>query len=157
MSKTKKIMEVLTYQYYDTDPETGKPINMGIKPVFETAGAACADVAVPVTYTIPPHNGMKLNLRIGFDIPEGYNIIMYPRSSLLIKYGIISPVSKIDWDFKLAPVSVPVFNLTDVPVTFEAGTRVAQIELVPMGVEPIDWERKMVARDLNGFGGTGDK
>lgn len=155
MAKAKKLMEVLTYQYYDNEEGSNKPINCGIKPVFETAGAACADVAVPIDYTVPPHSGMKLNLRIGFDIPEGYKIKMYPRSSLLVKYGIISPVSIIDWDFKMAPVSVPVFNLSDEPVTFKRGDRIVQIELVPMGVEPVDWERKMVARDLNGFGGTG--
>lgn len=156
MQKVKHLTEVLTYQYYDED-ENGKRTNMGIKPVFQTKGAACADVAIPREVTIPPNSGAKVDLMIGFDIPQGHKIVMYPRSSLLIKHGLMSPVSIIDWDFKMAKVSWPVWNCSNTWVKLEAGTRVAQVELVPMGIEPVDWIRKDVVRDLNGFGGTGDK
>lgn len=147
-------MSVPTYQFYDTDV-LGKHVHLGVMPVYKTAGAACADIALPRGYEVQPKSGAKLGLKIGFEIPEGYKIVMYPRSSTLMEYGIISPVSIIDWDYKMAEVSFPCFNLTDKPVVLMEGTRVAQIELVPMGIEVEEWKRENNIRSLNGFGGTG--
>lgn len=144
-----------TYLYYDTD-ENGIRTSIGIKPIFMTPGAACADAAIPKQVTIKAGERTKVDLMIGFDIPEGYCLKMYPRSSLLIKHGLLSPVSIIDWDYKYARVSWPVVNVSGEDVTLDAGTRVVQLELCKQS-EPADWERLSTPRDLGGFGGTGDK
>lgn len=144
-----------TYLYYDTD-DNGNRVNMGKKPCFMTKGAACADVAIPANVTIKAGERKLIDLMLGFDIPEGYCIKMYPRSSLLVKYGLLSPVSIIDWDYKYAHVRWPVVNVSKDDVNLEAGTRVAQVYLCKQS-EQGDWERKNVARDLGGFGGTGEK
>lgn len=147
-----KAIDVETYlMYKDAD---GNDIPQGIQPVFKTAGAACADVAAPVKWVIKPHTAEKIPLNVSFIIPKGYYIRMYPRSSLLIKKGLMQPVSIIDNDY-MGNVHVPVFNLTDKEVVIEAGERIAQIELVKCGDRPDSWHKEDGTRDQAGFGGTG--
>lgn len=124
----------------------------GILPKFMTAGAACADVAVPDRIYISPQSSVKIDLLVSFDIPEGYKIVMYPRSSLLVKKGLLSPVSIIDSDYK-GHVHVVLSNITNKGITLEKGERVAQIELqsVIKGI----WPTVNQSRDQKGFGGTG--
>lgn len=124
----------------------------GVKPVYQTKEAACADVCSPSECIIPPHSSYRIDLLVSFNIPEGHKIVMYPRSSLLINKGLIQPVSIIDADYH-GHVHVPLFNLTDTAVTIERGERIAQIELVPV-YNCKDWPRKQEER-TGGFGSTG--
>jgi deoxyuridine 5'-triphosphate nucleotidohydrolase len=94
-------------------------------------------------------------LQIGFDIPNGYKIVMYPRSSLMIKYGIVQPTSVIDSDYSGMEVHVPLYNTSDKRVELPAGTRVAQIECVPV-YDCLDWNHESAER-TGGFGSTGSK
>lgn len=141
------------YQFYEKD-QNGRPLIRGKKPVYMTKKAACADVALPFNLTIPAHTGVKEDLWIGFEIPDGYKVVMYPRSSLLVKYGLMQPVSIIDADYSGQRVHVPLYNLTDKDVTLNAGTRVAQIECVPC-YDCQDWEHENAERGIGGFGSTG--
>lgn len=126
----------------------------GRRPVFKTEGAACADVALPRETTIQPGEVIKADLLIMFDIPKGYVVRMYPRSSLLVKFGVMSPTTNIDWDYK-GHVHVPLINLSDKPVTFMEGERIAQVECVKCGPRPDNWIQETNKRDQNGFGGSG--
>lgn len=124
----------------------------GTLPVYQTKEAACADVCCPSDVYIPPHSSYRIDSLVSFKIPKGYKIIMYPRSSLLIKKGLIQPVSIIDADYH-GHVHVPLFNILDVPVHIERGERIAQIELVP-SYNCTNWPRKQEER-TGGFGSTG--
>lgn len=125
------------------------------KPCFMTKGAACADVYLPGNITIPAGKAVRVPLDISFSMPAGYKIVMYPRSSLLIKRGLMSPVSIIDADYT-GCVHVPLFNVTSEDVDLKAGERVAQIELYKNESRySVDWEQDDIERDQNGFGGTG--
>ena len=130
--------------------------NTGIMPVFKTKGAACADVAIPSKTPILAHETAKIDLLVSFDIPEGYKVIMYPRSSLLVKRGLMQPVSIIDSDYK-GHVHVPIHNLTNTTIFLDAGERVAQIECVSApGADTFENVAvENAERDQNGFGGTG--
>ena len=132
-------------------------------PCFMTKGAACADMFLPADVTIPPmdinkslkDNIVKVPLDVSFDIPSGFKIVMYPRSSLLIKRGLIQPVSIIDEDYH-GNVHAPLVNITNEPIELKAGERLVQIELqlaTPKGI--CDWDAVESERDQNGFGGTG--
>lgn len=129
--------------------------NVGKPPVYKTSGAACADIAVPKNITIPPHGIVKVDLLLKFNIPRGYKIVMYPRSSLLIKHGLMQPTSIIDSDYH-GHVHAPLVNLTEEPVELEAGERVAQIECVT-AYEALNWCKDFVERGDEGFGTTGGK
>lgn len=132
-------------------------------PCFMTKGAACADMFLPADVTIPPmdiskslkDNIVKVPLDVSFDIPSGFKIVMYPRSSLLIKRGLIQPVSIIDEDYH-GNVHAPLVNITNEPIELKAGERLVQIELQRAMPKVIcDWDTVESERDQNGFGGTG--
>lgn len=132
-------------------------------PCFMTIGAACADMFLPADVTIPPmdlnkslkDNIVKVPLDVAFDIPAGLKIVMYPRSSLLIKRGLIQPVSIIDEDYH-GNVHAPLVNITNEPIVLKAGERIAQIEVqLAMAKGICDWNMVESERDQNGFGGTG--
>ena len=72
--------------------------NSGHMPVYMTKEAACADVTLPCDVTIYPGEVVKIDLLIGFEIPNGYKLVMYPRSSLLFNNSVLSPTSTIDSD-----------------------------------------------------------
>lgn len=124
-----------------------------LEPVYMTDGAACADVAIPCDITINPGQCAVVPLGLGFDIPLFFKIVMYPRSSLLTKYGIMQPTSIIDHDYSGKEVHAPLFNATNSVIVLQKGTRVAQIECVPV-YDCTSWPRKLVER-TGGFGSTG--
>lgn len=134
-----------------------KPIYLGSgahAPVYKTKEAACADVCLPVDVTIKPGEVACPGLQLGFDIPAGCKIVMYPRSSLLVKKGIVQPTSIIDADYRGMEVHVPLYNTTNKPITLKAGERVAQIEV--QRVEHVaDWVLEANER-TGGFGSTGE-
>lgn len=154
MSKARKV-SCAAYLFFDGDDWHTSKIK-GINPVYKTKGAACADIAIPEQVVIPPHTTVCPDLYLGFEIPAGYKIIMYPRSSLLVKRGIMQPVSIIDYDYSGQHVRIPLHNLTDKEIVLEAGERVAQIECVPM-YDCEDWnhEGSQRAKVNGGFGSTG--
>lgn len=134
-----------------------KPIILGPNgkvPVYKTKQAACADVYLPEDVTIEPGKVACPGLQLGFEIPAGNKIVMYPRSSLLVKFGIIQPTSIIDADYSGMEIHAPLYNATDKPVTLKAGDRVAQIELQEYS-RVLDWDFESNER-TGGFGSTGE-
>ena len=134
-----------------------KPIILGPNgkvPVYKTKQAACADVYLPEDVTIEPGKVACPGLQLGFEIPAGSKIVMYPRSSLLVKFGIIQPTSIIDADYSGMEIHAPLYNTTDKPVTLKAGDRVAQIELQSY-TRVLDWKFESNER-TGGFGSTGE-
>ena len=125
----------------------------GIKPEYQTREAACADVALPERLVLKAGEIKMVGLQIGFEIPNGFKIVMYPRSSLMIKYGLIQPTSIIDSDYSNMEVHVPLYNTSNKRVELPAGTRVAQIECVPV-CDCTDWLHKSNER-TGGVGSTG--
>ena len=134
-----------------------KPIILGPNgkvPVYKTKQAACADVYLPEDVTIEPGKVACPGLQLGFEIPAGNKIVTYPRSSLLVKFGIIQPTSIIDADYSGMEIHAPLYNATDKPVTLKAGDRVAQIELQEYS-RVLDWNFESNER-TGGFGSTGE-
>jgi len=155
MAITKKECEVYLFgEQITLESGRKKTRPEGIRPVYKTAGAAAADLAVPTDVSIEPLTVVKIPLKIGFEIPKGYCIKLYPRSSLLIKKGLIQPVSIIDQDFSGNEVSAPVYNLNNHTVTLEKGERICQAMLEPV-IDCIDWDHEKNERGSAGFGTTG--
>lgn len=127
----------------------------GKVPVYKTRQAACADVFLPEDVTIEPGKVACPGLQLGFSIPAGNKIVMYPRSSLLVKFGIMQPTSIIDADYSGMEIHVPLYNTTDKPVTLKAGNRVAQVELHEYE-RILDWNFEDNER-TGGLGSTGEK
>lgn len=127
----------------------------GFVPEYATRGAAAADIRLPERVTLRPGITEVVPLRIGFGIPKGWCVKMYPRSSLLPKKGIMSPVSVIDSDYSGMEVHAILRNVTDVDVTLERGERVLQA--MPEKVHrPPEWP-VMDAEREGGLGSTGER
>ena len=124
----------------------------GIKPVYSTKEAAAADIAIPADVCIKAHESVCVDLLLRTNIAVGYCLLMFPRSSLLVKQGLMMPVSVIDSDYKLN-IHAPLHNLTDNDITLTAGMRVAQVMLQDCSIRVtnnfVDKERD------GGFGSTG--
>lgn len=103
-------------------------VHKGIPPVYATTKSAAADIAVPVGITVKAKSTLYVDLLLRTNIGLGYCILMFPRSSLLMKHKLVMPVSVIDSDYKLN-IHAPLYNPTDEDIYLEAGTRVAQIML----------------------------
>lgn len=124
------------------------------RPCYMTEHAACADLFLPADVTIEPHETAKVPLGIAFDMPRGTHLKFYPRSSLLVNMGLISPVSVIDCDYK-GEVHAVLHNVSDRPVELLKGERVLQAEIIDETYYGCDWDHVNQERDQNGFGGTG--
>ena len=145
-------------RFYDVEVKTrlmeDEEGHKGKVPIYATEGSACADLASPCDVDIQPRSGCVIDLLLQFDIPKGFKLVMYPRSSLLVKKGLFQPVSIIDSDYK-DNIHVPLFNPTDRVVSIKEGERLAQIS--PECVTQCNsWFQNNAVRN-GGFGSTGTR
>jgi dUTPase len=74
--------------------------NTGIAPVWATDESACFDLFLAQSLAVPfAGDTVKSSLLVAFDIPKGYCVKLYPRSSTLLQWGLDIPVSIIDRDY----------------------------------------------------------
>jgi dUTP pyrophosphatase len=99
--------------------------------------------------------------QLAHDLPRdetgGLAMLVLPRSSLPLKYGLILPNAPglIDADYS-EPIGIIVHNLRDESVALSAGTRVAQAVFVELRFPRLDVvESADPTRDRGGFGSTG--
>ncbi|MCH5305758.1 MAG: dUTP diphosphatase [Rikenella sp.] len=131
-------------------------------PAYETTQAVGLDVraATAEPLTIGPLQRVMVPTGLYFQIPEGYEIQVRPRSGLAAKYGItvINSPGTIDPDYR-GELKVLLVNLSNEPFVMQPGERVAQ--LVFARCERLVWEEAVVLdetqRGAGGFGSTGMK
>ena len=131
-------------------------------PAYETAQAVGLDVRAHTLepITIGPLERVMVPTGLYFQIPEGYEIQVRPRSGLAAKYGItvINSPGTIDPDYR-GELKVLLVNLSNEPFEMQPGERVAQ--LVFARYERLAWEEAVVLdetrRGEGGFGSTGVK
>jgi dUTP pyrophosphatase len=155
-------------------------------PEFATEGSACFDLrfqpqddsllkyytawnekreirfsADTTEFVIDPGERLLAPTGLILDIPEGYEVNVYPRSGLSFKKGLAlaNCVGKIDWDY-IDPLFVLLHNTSNSPVTIERYERIAQAQLVELvKYKVLNIAKKpeqKTARD-GGFGSTGEK
>ena len=94
-----------------------------------------------------------------FDIPAGYSVRLYPRSSLALKQGmsLANNVAIIDSDY-VQPVYMMVYNISGYQQFVKNGERICQAELVreqpSVLMEVNERPERKTDRD-GGFGSTG--
>jgi dUTP pyrophosphatase len=123
-----------------------------------TANASGCDVAAAVDKDINIPSGGRELIPTGliFEIPEGFEVQVRPRSGLAAKHGVtvLNSPGTIDADYR-GEVKVILVNLGREPFTVKRGERIAQI--VPARVaHEIDFkETGEVSGTLRGTGGFG--
>ena len=133
-------------------------------PAYETIGAAGMDLRAAVG------DGEPLVLRPGrralvptgfvFEVPEGYEGQVRPRSGLAFKHGItcLNTPGTIDSDYR-GEVKVLLVNLGDEDFAIERGMRIAQMVIAPVVRATIGEVEQTndTGRGAGGFGSTGVK
>ena len=93
-----------------------------------------------------------------FEIPNGFELQVRPRSGLSLKKGLTIPNTPgtIDSDYR-GELKIIVINLSDKDVIIEDQQRVAQVVLCPVFQAQLKWADNLKAteRGAKGFGSTG--
>jgi dUTP pyrophosphatase len=119
-----------------------------------TEGAGCFDLICRQTVTIPPHQIKAIPQNVAIEVPDGHVCLLFSRSSTPLRKGImlangvgvVDPFYCGDKDEFLAFFH----NITDEPITVEAGDKVVQ----GMFVKPqaIQWQ-EVSSMNSAGHGG----
>lgn len=131
-------------------------------PSYASEGAAGMDVRAAVPdgepLTLEPMQRAAIPTGLVFEIPEGFEIQVRPRSGLALKHGMtcLNTPGTIDWDYR-GEVKIILANLGSEPVEIARGMRIAQLVVAPVVRARI--ELRTVAgqtrRGAGGFGSTG--
>lgn len=128
-------------------------------PQYHSAGAAAFDFVTRETTVIAPRSLGLVPGNVVVKVPDGYALLVLPRSSLPRKKGLICPHSLglIDQDYHGPDdeIFVQVQNVTDAPVTVERGERIAQGLFVRIDRAQFVEVDDHGAPTRGGFGSTG--
>ncbi|KAA3513023.1 dUTP diphosphatase [Agrobacterium rosae] len=131
-------------------------------PSYETSGAAGMDLraAVPSDEPLVLKPGARALVPTGFifEVPQGFEAQIRPRSGLAIKNGItcLNTPGTVDSDYR-GEVKVILANLGQEDFAVERGMRIAQMVIAPVTQVAVFevTETSDTARGTGGFGSTG--
>jgi dUTP pyrophosphatase len=117
-------------------------------------GAACFDLICREDVTIPPHQLKAVPQNIALQVPTGYALLLFSRSSTPLRKGLIlaNGVGVVDSFYNGDKDENLAFflNVTDSPVEVRAGEKIVQGMIVK--TEPITWA-ELEALEHEGVGG----
>lgn len=128
-------------------------------PQYHSAGAVGFDLITRKTTVIEPGTITLVPGNVIVKVPEGFALLIIPRSSLPRKKALVCPhsIGVIDQDYhgEKDELLVQVQNISNAPVTVERGERIAQGMFVK--VEKAEWEEVdgHGKETRGGFGSTG--
>lgn len=125
-------------------------------PKQESMGAAGYDLRAAYGFTLNPWQRELVGTGFAWAIPEGFMGIIRPRSGLAVKYGLHVLAGLIDSDYR-GELGVLLVNLGDSPVTFSAGSRIAQMAVTTCYQQHITEVDDLdgTGRGAGGFGSSG--
>jgi dUTP pyrophosphatase len=127
-------------------------------PKYALPGDAGFDLFVGEKVVLAPMERASINTGYKMEIPNGHVGIIYEKSGLSFKYGIITYGNVIDSGYR-GEVRVGVMNLGKEAYTFEPGNKVAQMiihEYCEVDFKEVkDGELSSSDRGERGFGSTG--
>lgn len=128
-------------------------------PARQSAHAAGYDVAsAEPDFVFAPGERRAVATGLTFEIPEGYEMQVRPRSGLALKHGITLPNAPgtIDADYR-GELKVVMQNGGQEPVTIRRGERIAQLVFARHETPALEETGALgeTARGAGGFGSTG--
>ena len=126
-------------------------------PKQSTQGAAGMDFYLTQPVRFEPNHSKKVPLGVAVEIPEGYVMLLIPRSSTW-KTPLRMPnsVGVIDSDYR-GEVCALLRNTSDFTITADVGERLVQGVIVPVPsiqIQEVE-ELSETSRGVGGFGSTG--
>ena len=137
-----------------------KILDGAILPSYKTSGSAGADICALLDEPKIIKVGERFAVPTGlsFEIPEGYEIQIRPRSGLALNNGVtcLNAPGTIDSDYR-GEVKIILINLGSEDFVVNNGDRIAQAVIAPVtqGVFSIASELSSTSRGEGGFGSTG--
>lgn len=131
-----------------------------IIPTYATDGSACFDLyAVEDGYVDDiSHPNIKIGTGLAFEIPTGYQMLIFPRSGIAFKNNVTltNAVGVVDADF-IGEVCVLLSAHGDGVLNIKKGDRIAQAQLMPVHRVTFQevTELTETERGTGGFGSTG--
>ena len=131
-----------------------------VVPCYKTEGAAGADVCALLDENVLLKKGQRTIIPTGlfFEIPQGYEIQVRPRSGLAAKNGVtvLNTPGTIDSDYR-GELKVILINLGDEDFEIKSGDRIAQIIVAPVTIGNFIRADSIsvTERGSGGFGSTG--
>lgn len=131
-----------------------------VMPCYKTQGAAGADVCAFLTepVTIEPGAFAMIPTGLFFEIPQGYEIQVRPRSGLAAKNGVtvLNTPGTIDSDYR-GELKIILINLGKEAFVVNNGERIAQIIVSPVTLASFTITDSLsdTSRGEKGFGSTG--
>ena len=143
-------------------------MNVGIKrlphaeglplPVYATQLAAGADVCSAEEVALAPGTWRAVGTGFAFEIPEGFEMQVRPRSGLAAKHGVtvLNAPGTIDADYR-GELKVLLINHGREPFLITRGQRIAQVVIAPAARATFSEvsELGQTQRGHGGFGSTG--
>ncbi len=129
-------------------------------PLYKTSGASGADVCACISEKIILRKGKRILVPTGlfFEIPEGFEIQVRPRSGLAFKNGItvLNTPGTIDSDYR-GELKVLLANFGNQDFEIKNGDRIAQIIVSPVTLGDFTQVENLseTERGSGGFGSTG--
>ena len=139
------------------------PHSEGLKlPAYETAGSAGMDLRAALEegkeLILSPGERALVPTGLVFELPEGYEAQIRPRSGLAFKNGVtcLNTPGTIDSDYR-GEIKVLLINLGQEPFTITRGMRIAQTVISPAPQIAIveTTTTSDTIRGTKGFGSTG--
>ncbi len=133
-------------------------------PKYETAGAAGADLRASMpgqeNLTIAPGKRVLVPTGLSYEIPEGYEVQVRPRSGMSLKTNllIVNSPGTIDCDYR-GEIKIIIGNFGDEDAIIEHGDRIAQMVIAPVTQATLVETSTLSETDRGhgGFGSTGKK
>lgn len=131
-------------------------------PAYASPGSVGMDLRAAITedLVLQPGATTRVSTGLRFEIPEGFEAQIRPRSGLALEYGITIPNAPgtIDSDYR-GVVQVILTNLGSKPFVIRRGDRIAQMVIAP--VVRAELRRVPEVRDTQrgegGFGSSGTR
>jgi dUTP pyrophosphatase len=128
-------------------------------PKYDPHSAAAFDLAASEDRTIEPKAIALIGTGLYIEVPEGYFLGLFSRSSTPLRLGLSVPhgVGVVDPTYSgpKDEILVQVFNFTDKPVTVKTGDRIAQAMFIQ--APRVEWHEadELSKENRDGFGSTG--
>ncbi|MDO4218935.1 MAG: dUTP diphosphatase [Synergistaceae bacterium] len=127
-------------------------------PSYATDGASGMDIRAIEEATIAPLARALISTGLYFELPEGTEAQVRPRSGLAIKNGItvLNSPGTIDADYR-GEIKIILINLNSEPFTVHVGDRIAQVVFATVTKANLVEVKKIneTERGVGGFGSTG--
>ena len=125
-------------------------------PVYAKPGDSGADLRSTVNMVIPAHGRGLVDTDLAFEIPDGFEMQVRPRSGMSLKDGAVVVLGTIDRGYR-AGVGVILYNHASEPYPVNIGQRVAQAVIAPVAHARFVEVDKLseTERGAGGFGHTG--